>query len=702
MDTETEPIQVINDAPESASSVESNEDPSSNNFLFDKLAIEKEEINRVEQQNSEYREKLIKVIRERDLNEQLLRESHEQNEKEKKDVQRKLRDLESQLKAVNDRASAQESHYNVTIREMSLKYNDSVFKITKKADMSEREKQEAVIKYATKEAELMRMKAELIKKDSELSDVKKKLAEMIKSQLNEHVEALEKKIQSLTVTLESSKHENFDLENRLKIAEKRVETTQTALNDAKGQFEVLRKQQIQSKDEKFQSQKIEQKFTEEMEKRKKIETELNLKLQEAEKMVQKLKSSQMDMAEKLEAQTRENSQLLEKLEVAGEKLLLEEERRKLCEEQVSRLSKFENDVLTSSENAYQCKEEAENARLEKENAIEEAQTCRVQAEKMLSMTQKLTEQNVLLSTNLTVAEREKQKLLEQLREKAEQLEKLNMKTHELNEEVEKLKEQREEREENESKTLTDDTIELNQLQSELESSRNELRVYKKKVHATIKELRTELASVRKTNPTTEYELAPPAAADCIPSMSSRSRASSLTSLDRVTNGSREEEAQNNEKSEQQKVQSAMIEKIVVLQRKLARRGEKIEFLDEHVKQCLEELQKKTKIIQHYALREEASLLLPEDDSLDKVPILRASSAYALMGAMFTGSDKKAAQISCEVNSRLQAVLEDCIHKNIMLKSSLDVLKNENNKLSRENRLLTLSQARLSEETAEEH
>jgi hypothetical protein len=41
-------------------------------------------------------------------------------------------------------------------------------------------------------------------------------------------------------------------------------------------------------------------------------------------------------------------------------------------------------------------------------------------------------------------------------------------------------------------------------------------------------------------------------------------------------------------------QQAMIEKIVKLQRQLARRNEKIEFLEEHVRQCVDELQKKTK------------------------------------------------------------------------------------------------------------
>lgn len=42
------------------------------------------------------------------------------------------------------------------------------------------------------------------------------------------------------------------------------------------------------------------------------------------------------------------------------------------------------------------------------------------------------------------------------------------------------------------------------------------------------------------------------------------------------------------------VRQQMIEKIVKLQRQLARRQNKIEFLEEHVQQCTQELLKKTK------------------------------------------------------------------------------------------------------------
>lgn len=77
-----------------------------------------------------------------------------------------------------------------------------------------------------------------------------------------------------------------------------------------------------------------------------------------------------------------------------------------------------------------------------------------------------------------------------------------------------------------------------------------------------------------------------------------------------------------------------------------------------------------------------------------------------MGSLFSlnSGEKKALQLATEINSRLQAVLEDTLYKNITLKvlylnyfnwfemfqSSMESLSNDVSRLSRENRLLLLS------------
>ncbi|PIO58433.1 hypothetical protein TELCIR_20132, partial [Teladorsagia circumcincta] len=94
--------------------------------LYDKYSLQQKEIERLEEQNSEYREKLLKTIRERDLNEELLRNLRDAQKKETSEFEKRIRDYEIQLKAVQERAAAQEAHYSVTMKDLSLKYNTSV------------------------------------------------------------------------------------------------------------------------------------------------------------------------------------------------------------------------------------------------------------------------------------------------------------------------------------------------------------------------------------------------------------------------------------------------------------------------------------------------------------------------------------------------------------------------------------------------
>lgn len=62
--------------------------------------------------------------------------------------------------------------------------------LTKKADVAEKEKNDAVIKYATREAEIMKMRSELQKKDQELVESQKARQELEHSQAQENVEHL--------------------------------------------------------------------------------------------------------------------------------------------------------------------------------------------------------------------------------------------------------------------------------------------------------------------------------------------------------------------------------------------------------------------------------------------------------------------------------------------------------------------------------
>ena len=52
----------------------------------------------------------------------------------------------------------------------------------------------------------------------------------------------------------------------------------------------------------------------------------------------------------------------------------------------------------------------------------------------------------------------------------------------------------------------------------------------------------------------------------------------------------------------------LVEKIVKLQRNLARQQEKLEFMEDHISTLVEEMKKKNRLIQHYIIQEETGTM----------------------------------------------------------------------------------------------
>lgn len=62
----------------------------------------------------------------------------------------------------------------------------------------------------------------------------------------------------------------------------------------------------------------------------------------------------------------------------------------------------------------------------------------------------------------------------------------------------------------------------------------------------------------------------------------------------------------------------LVEKIVSLQKNIAKKQEKLEFMEEHVNTLLEEIKKKNKIIQTYFMNLESGALSSEERDRNKV------------------------------------------------------------------------------------
>lgn len=198
-----------------------------------------------------------------------------------------------------------------------------------------------------------------------------------------------------------------------------------------------------------------------------------------------------------------------------------------------------------------------------------------------------------------------------------------------------------------AKHISEKTKTIENLQRKIEELSGELEAQGKKNSHTVKELTREISQLTKkleSNSHRNEKNSP------TPSTASESESST--------------ESQNNEYPTLsfEPSQKSLINRIVRLQNEIVRKSEKIDFLENHQAQLVEELKKKSKLLHHYLLREQAGQLLKSR----KVP----------------DTTNMTFELAMEVNRKLQNTLEDTILKNITLKENLDQLSLEMDHMKR--------------------
>ena len=193
-------------------------------------------------------------------------------------------------------------------------------------------------------------------------------------------------------------------------------------------------------------------------------------------------------------------------------------------------------------------------------------------------------------------------------------------------------------------------LSLDRLKLDMDERENDQRVMAKKHNNLVKELNRELNSLRKKLESYESsscnnsnQLSAHHSADGLSLHSRTSSSSSFEGIPQYTASSKAAsssgESRNLEnghsssgyigqdESNQDLVnlvpeldKQRLVERIIKLQKTLATRNEKIDFLEDHSHQLVEELKKKTRLIQHYMLREEAGALSTSKMDQNKVRI----------------------------------------------------------------------------------
>nr|CAD7427999.1 unnamed protein product [Timema monikensis] len=320
--------------------------------------------------------------------------------------------------------------------------------------------------------------------------------------------------------------------------------------------------------------------------------------------------------------------------------------------------------------------EVERLRLSNADLQQDMAGCREREAELLDFTQKLTDKNVRLQSEFSATEAKAQQLELELIPLQRQITELESRLVALTTSLQQERQQRQGESQLLARHLAEKTQRADVLAQQLEDQQGENQVLKRKQAAALKELTRELQQSRKR--LEAYE-----ASSCTNSLGHDSRTSSCSSLNTVEAAFAPNIANSTDSSGLgqpsppiEPDRQALIERIVKLQRANARKTEKLEFLEEHSRQLVTELQKKSHIILSYIMREQDGALSSNSMDQNKVEVTKHGGIMASVYSSKPVDNSMTLELSLEINRKLQAVLEDILLKNITLKENIDTLGSE--------------------------
>uniref|UniRef100_A0A8I3SCQ6 Coiled-coil domain containing 186 n=1 Tax=Canis lupus familiaris TaxID=9615 RepID=A0A8I3SCQ6_CANLF len=582
----------------------------------------------------------------------------------------------------------------------------------KKCEEARQEKEAMVMKYVRgekesldlrKEKEILERKLRDANKESEKNTNKIKQLSQEKGRLHQLYETKESETTRLTREIDKLKEDINSHVIKVKWAQNKLKAEMDSHKETKDKLKETTTKLTQAKEEADQIRKNCQDMIKTYQESEEIKSnELDAKLRvtkgELEKQMQE-KSDQLEMhhakIKELEDLKRTFKEGMDELRTLRTKVKCLEDERLRTEDELSKYKEIINRQKAEIQNLLdkvkivdQIQEQHQRGKQEIENLKEEVESLnslindlqkdiegsRKRESELLLFTEKLTSKNAQLQSEsnslqsqfdkLSCSESQLQSQCEQMKQTNTNLESRLLKEEELRkEEVQTLQAE-----------LTCRQTEVKALSTQVEELKDELVTQRRKHASSVKDLTKQLQQARRKldqieNGSYDKEVS---------SMGSRSSSSgSLNARSGTEDRSPENTGSSVAVDNFPEVDKAMlIERIVRLQKAHARKNEKIEFMEDHIKQLVEEIRKKTKIIQSYILREESGTLSSEASDFNKVHLSRRGGIMASLYTSHPADSGLTLDLSLEINRKLQAVLEDTLLKNITLKENLQTLGTE--------------------------
>ncbi|XP_051778409.1 coiled-coil domain-containing protein 186 [Erpetoichthys calabaricus] len=674
------------------------------------------------EENKKHQELILAICSEKDTMKEKLK-SYTETEKQYivsiKKLEERIEELSKDLASSKDKMISQDAAAKNAIQQLQREMAFRLDQANKRCEEARQEKEAMVMKYVRgeKEALDLRKEKEVLERklreankeiDKHLNKVKQLLQE--KGRLQHLHDTKEGEAVRLTRETEKLKEEINSHIIKVKWAQNKLKTETDAHKETKERLRDITVKLTQAKEEAEQIRRNCQEMIKTYQESEEIKSnELDAKLKQTKGELEKQKQEKTDQLELHQAKIKELDDLkrtfkegMDELHTLRTKVKCLEEERLRTEDELNKYREIINrqkseiqnlldrvkDVQKLEDQQHRDKQEIEllKEEINNLNALvadfqKDIDGSRKRESELLSFTEKLTSKNAQLQSESNTLQVQLDKVTFRVKDLEDNLEQMGHTNAELMNRLQKEEALRKEEVEALQSERTSLQKQVADLNTSVEELNDELVTQRRKHVANLKDLTKQLVQARKKLDQMENGNYDKEAS----SMGSRSSSSGSLNA-RSSNDDRSPENTGSVvavDSFPEVDKAVLIERIVQLQKAHARKNEKIEFMDDHIKQLVDEIRKKTKIIQSYVLREETGALSSEASDFNKAHLSRRGGIMASLYTSHPSDSGLTLELSLEINRKLQAVLEDTLLKNITLKENLQTLGSEIERLTKQ-------------------
>uniref|UniRef100_A0A8C5HIT6 Uncharacterized protein n=1 Tax=Gouania willdenowi TaxID=441366 RepID=A0A8C5HIT6_GOUWI len=648
------------------------------------------------EENKTHQELILGICSEKDKMKEELKKKADVEKQQlatMKKLECRVEELLRELKESRDRLIHQDHTAKAALQHMQKEMSHRLEQANRKCDEARQEKEAMVMKYVRGEKEALDLRRDKESLEKKLREATKEvdrqalrgnLLAQDKGRLQQLNEAKDNEVSRLNREVEKLKEEMNSHLIKVKWAQNKLKSEGDAHKETKDKLRETTSKLAQAKEETEQIRKNCQDMIRTYQESEELRSnELDAKLRQTKVELEKHKQEQTDQLEVHRVKAKELDDLkrsykegMDELITLRTKLKCLEDERPRWEDELSKYREIIN--RQKAEIGRQSQKLEEVTLLQVQNGMKhnlfhflnfltnqmsdlqrDVEGSREREAELLGFTEKLSSKNAQLQSESNALQSKVDLSLFNLKTK---INSRQLKQEEVlrAQEVQSLQKEREALQ-----------AEVAQLKTRVEDLRDELLTQKRKQAASIKDYTKQLAQARKRLDQVEN-------GGCDrdgSSMGSRSSSSGSLNARHVGGNSVDERSPESQSGSSVVLvdsfpevdKAVLVERFVRLQKALARKQEKIEFMEDHIKQLVEEIRKKTKIIQSYVLREESGALSSEASDINKANLSRRGGIMASLYSSHPADSGLTLDLSLEINRKLQAVLEDTLLKNITLK-----------------------------------